>query len=173
MDIDAFMASLAASPLAQYISQSTYAFPTIESLHVIAVAAVFGSISIVDLRLVGLVGNSWNIKTLTKDLLPLTWLGFVLAVITGTLMFLSNATGYWANVHFRLKFAALLLAGVNMLLFELVTARSMKDWEQSDGKSLPPAVKLAGALSLLFWILVVIFGRWIGFSISAFGFPMS
>jgi len=81
------------------------------------------------------------------------------------LLFSSSALQYFENGPFRFKMICMALAAVNMLVFHFVTEKSVKDWDQ-DGAT-PAGAKTAGALSLLFWALLIAFGRWIGFTIGA------
>lgn len=168
---DELLSAITGTPVGIFMSQNEIAFPVAESIHVIGVALVFGTISIVDLRLLGVLRGGSSVKEITKDLLPWTWIGFALAVLTGLLMFSSNAPSYWANTPFKLKMVALALAGINMVIFELITARSMERWDH-DGIARPNSVRAAGLLSLTFWIGVVVLGRWIGFTISPVGLPV-
>ncbi len=82
------------------------------------------------------------------------------AVITGTLMFIGNAMNYYENTPFRVKMVLLVLAGLNMLIFQLVTFRGVATW---DAGRPPPAARAAGTLSIVLWCSVIGFGRWIGF----------
>jgi hypothetical protein len=158
-----FCAWLENGAVGQFISGSTWAFPTIESIHVLVLVMVVGSIAIVDLRLVGVASRNRSVSQLSNDVLPITWVAFALALITGGLLFISKATHYLGNWPFRLKMALLLLAGVNMLLFHFLTYRSVDKWDSD--RITPAAARVAGALSLVFWIGVVAFGRWIGFTV--------
>jgi hypothetical protein len=138
-------------------------FPRVECLHVIALAAVVGTIFLVDTRLIGLTSTKLSFRQISKRLLPWTWAGFILAAITGFLMFSSNAVAYYGNTAFRLKLALMILAAVNMLYFELVTFRGVGTWE-ADAKP-PFAARFAGFLSMALWCGVIMTGRWIGFSL--------
>jgi hypothetical protein len=96
-------------------------------------------------------------------LLPWTWAGFIVALITGFLLFSSNSVAYYGNGAFRLKLLLMILAAVNMLYFELVTYRNVAAW---DASAKPPfAARLAGILSVALWCGVIMTGRWIGFSL--------
>jgi hypothetical protein len=138
-------------------------FPLVEAIHVLTMATVAGTIFIVDTRLLGLTSVGLPFSYLSERLLPWTWWAFAGSVLTGTLMFMSNATGYYGNAPFRLKMVLLLLAGVNMLIFQKLTFRSVAAW---DAGSPPAAARLAGTLSLCLWCGVIGFGRWIGFVIG-------
>lgn len=137
-------------------------FPNVETIHVVAVATLFGSIAMLDLRLLGVGGRRTTVSALAADYLPITWAAFVVAVIAGSLMFISRAPTYFHNTQFELKFLCLGLAGLNMLVFHLGAYRHVRRW----GDRLPPpaAARLAGGLSLLLWIGVIFFGRWTGFT---------
>ncbi|AEQ50186.1 DUF6644 family protein [Pelagibacterium halotolerans] len=169
MNLDAFFASIAASPLAVAIQQSGFLFPAFESIHVIGVALVFGTIAIVDLRLVGLVGRNRTFSATMKDILPWTWIGFAVAAVAGSLLFISNASMYWVNGPFRFKMMCLALAGINMVIFELVASRRVSDWD-ANPQATPWPARICGALSITLWVLVVAFGRWVGFTLNPFGF---
>ena len=154
------------SGVGTYIAESTWAFPTLETLHVIALVTVLGTIFVVDLRMLGLTSNKFAVTRTANDTLPLTWGAFVLAAITGLLLFVSKASSYVINPYFLWKMAMLALAGLNMMYFHFITWRTVDHWDRD--ASMPFAVKLAGGLSLFFWLLVVFFGRAIGFTLGIF-----
>lgn len=162
MDFTPLLSYLQYSPLAEWINTNGATYPLIESLHVLAVALVFGTILIVDLRMLGLASTNRPFTRVAKDLLHMTWVGFVLAVITGSMLFLPNATSIAANTSFQIKMILLVLAGINMFIFEFISARNVRIWDTV----LPPpnTARLAGLLSILLWASIVIFGRMIGFT---------
>jgi hypothetical protein len=154
------------TPVGTAVRESAVLFPTIESIHVLCITLVVGSISIVDLRLLGLVWKGRAISRLLNEVLPLTWVAFVIAVITGLLLFSSNAVKYTHNPFFLSKMALLVVAGANMLAFHVVTSRGMESWDTSP--KVPLGVRAAGGFSLALWFAVIVTGRWIGFTMSAF-----
>jgi hypothetical protein len=159
--ISEFLQWLQGTPLAVAIAEEW--FPLIESLHVVTMAIVAGTLFIVDTRLIGLTSAKLGFSYVADRLLPWTWGAFACSVVTGTLMFSSNATGYYDNAAFRVKMLLLLLAGLNMLYFQSVTFRGVSAWDL--GRP-PPAARLAGAVSIGLWCGVIGFGRWIGFTQS-------
>jgi hypothetical protein len=154
---------LQASSLAAYIHNTAWAFTTIELVHVFAISLVIGTIAIVDLRLLELASTKRPFTELSRQVLPYTWAAFAVAVIAGSLLFISQATAYFANTMFRIKMLIIVLAGINMLIFELITARGAQKWDLAPTP--PPAARLAGGISLACWVLVVVFGRWTGFTV--------
>jgi hypothetical protein len=154
---------LQASSLAVFIHKTPWAFTTIELVHVFAISLVIGTIAIVDFRLLGLTSTKRSFTEVARAFLPWTWAAFVLAAIAGSLLFISQAAEYFVNTTFWIKMSIMLLAGINMLIFELITVRGVQKW---DLESTPPLrARLAGGISLACWALVVIFGRWTGFTI--------
>lgn len=135
-------------------------FPLVESIHVIGLAGVFGSIAVVDLRLLGLANQRLSITYLNNQVLPWTWRSFFVALVTGLLMFIGNATTYYENTPFRVKMVLLVLIAINMAVFQFGTFRNVTAWDT--GRPAPGA-RFAGAASLILWTGVVAFGRWIGF----------
>jgi hypothetical protein len=138
-------------------------FPAVESVHVLAICTVIGTISIVDLRLLGLASRDRPVLELSRDVLRCTWIAFAIAAITGGLMFAAKAVTYSGNLYFQVKLALLALAGLNMASFHLLSGRKMGEW--GAGVTPPLAARAAGGLSLALWIGVAGFGRWIGFTL--------
>jgi hypothetical protein len=166
MDLNPLLQSLYDTPFATAIRESGTLFPWIESVHVLCITLVVGSISIVDLRLLGIASKGRAVSRLTGEVLPFTWVCFVLAAITGLLLFSSNAVKYAHNTFFLCKMALLVVAFLNMMVFHIITSRGIERWDESPH---PPAqAKLAGGVSLLLWIAIIVCGRWIGFTMSAF-----
>ena len=161
-----FLQWLYETPVATAIRESGNLFPWVESTHVLAITLVVGSISIVDLRLLGLVWKGRAVSRLLGEVLPLTWVAFVVAAITGALLFSSNAVKYSDNHFFQAKMILLVIAFLNMLAFHVITARGMEAWDSSP--KVPIGVRAAGGVSLALWIAVIACGRWIGFTMSAF-----
>ena len=144
------------------IRESSFLFPWIESVHVLAITIVVGSIAVVDLRLLGVTSVNRSVASLAAEVLPVTWTAFLAAVLTGATLFSSHATGYAANFHFRMKILLLVLAGVNMVAFHWAMGKGNDDW--NDVTVTPQRGKIAGLISLALWIGIVAFGRWIGFA---------
>ena len=163
MGVDSILQKIYDWPISEAIRVDYFWFPFFESIHVIAVTLVVGSIFIVDLRLLGITSNKKPVTELAKEVLPWTWGLFVIGVIAGSLMFISKATNYYDDVYFRYKMVFILLAGLNMAIFHVFTFRSVARWDR-DVPTLMGA-KIAGGLSMLFWIVVVFCGRWIGFTV--------
>jgi hypothetical protein len=162
MDIAAILKSLETSGLAGRIRESLFLFPLLESTHVIGLALVFGTIAIIDLRLLGIASTERSFTRMWSDILKWTWAAFALTALTGALMFITNAAVYYHNFFFRTKMLLLALTAVNMLAFELTARRTVNSWDRAP--SAPRAGKAVAALSLAMWIGIIFMGRIIGFT---------
>jgi len=163
VQIDDALGWLEATTIATAIGENEILFPWIESVHVLAIVLVFGTISIVDLRLLGIASLDLPVRRVMRDVIPYTWGAFTIAAVTGSLMFASDAVHYAHNRMFQAKLVLLALAGLNMGLFHLIGARDIEQWDSKFGPT-PKAARIAAALSLLLWIGVVALGRGIGFT---------
>jgi hypothetical protein len=150
------------SRLADNIRENDLLFPFIESVHVLSICLVVGSILAVDLRLLGLASIRRSVSRVTHGILPLTWCAFVVAVASGGLLFISNATKYLGNGFFIAKLFLIGAAGLNMMIFHAISAKDLPRWENESRLPLP--ARLAGGLSILLWVAVVACGRWVGFT---------
>jgi uncharacterized protein DUF6644 len=143
------------------IRQSLWLFPAIETVHLLGMAALVGTITVLDLRLLGWATPQKRVSEVTARLLPWAWFGFGVQVVTGVLLFSSEAIKIYGNPAFRLKMLLLLLAGIQALIFQTVVSRKLPAWD--DHQSLPLMAKVMGMISILLWVAIVTAGRFIGF----------
>jgi hypothetical protein len=162
LNLDACLNRLQDTDVATAIRESGQLFPWIEAAHVLGLTLVLGSIALLDLRLLGWAFQDRPVRLVVTDVLPCTWAAFGLAVVTGALLFSSNALSYAHNTFFRTKVLVLVLLGCNALVFSLVTAPGIDAWDSA--RRPPPRARVSAALSLALWVAVAICGRWIGFT---------
>lgn len=151
------------TPIILAIRQSSWLFSAIVAIHTLGIILTVGTISLVDLRLLGFGLRREPVSTVLQQLLPLTWSGFALMFITGSLLFCAEAVMVFNSISFRIKIALILLAGLNALIFHKTVYRGASSWELAPAT--PFRARLAGILSLTFWIGVVGAGRAIAFEI--------
>ena len=163
--LDSTLKYLENTNFATAIREGSVLFPWIECVHVLALTLVIGSIAVVDLRLIGVTSRDKGVAEVTAAVLPITWTAFVFALITGFLMFSSNAITYGSNTYFRIKMVLLVLAGINMGVYHLAVSRGVASWRTAEAT--PARARIVGAVSLFLWLAIVAAGRWIGFTINA------
>jgi hypothetical protein len=152
---------LQSTEVAMYISQTGWSFSALEMVHVTATTLIVGMIAVIDLRLIGLGPRGFPVTDLYRDVVPLTWGAFAVAITTGVLLFISQAVDYYANIGVRLKFSLLALIAVNMLVFRFAVYPKVSKWDREG--PIPLAARFAGGISLASWIMVVAAARWIAY----------
>ena len=162
MELAGLVQDIHDSGVGEWMRSSLKAMPVVEALHVLAATTVFGTVLLVDLRLLGIPNLKRAVTRIEGEVIRLTWIAFAVAVVTGALMFAANAQTYFINTAFRLKLLGILAAGLNMVVFETVIRRDVAAWDL--GVQPPRAARIAGLLSILLWIVVIVLARWIGFT---------
>src|ERR1700744_2068875 len=165
MDLQPLWDKVEASPIGDFVASSSWAFPTVETVHVIAICTVFGTGAMMDLRLLGLASKENRITGRSRATLTWTWGAFLLAAITRTILWFSKAHIYMKEPWFFAKMILIACAGVNMAIFHSVTWKTIGQW---DAGAPPRAAKIAGFSSLALWIVVVFCARMIGFTLGIY-----
>jgi hypothetical protein len=153
-----FIDWVAASPLSKAISTSTWAFAVIESIHLLALSVIGGSVLIVDLRLLGYGIRSQTLEKVARDAQPWFIGSWTVMIVTGVLLFWSEPQKLYYSTPFMVKMACLLLGTV----FALTVRRKVT--LAGEGRMSPMVMKLVALVSLTLWFGVGAGGRWIGFS---------
>jgi len=162
MSLLAFFGWLAEVPWSIGLHESQYAYSIIESIHVWALSLFFGLTVMFDLRLLGWTMRKVPVSEVIHRLLPWTIAGFVVLVITGTLLVFAIPLRTYQSIWFRFKMLLLLLAGLNVLLFHSRVFPQVAKW---DVDAVPPRrARVAGALSLALWTCIVVSGRMIAYN---------
>jgi hypothetical protein len=147
--------------LATSIRESDFVFPLIETVHVLAITLLAGTVAAVDLRLLGVILKREKVSDVAGQVLPLTWAGFAVMMITGLLLFASEAQKSYGNMAFRVKILLLILAGLNPLIFHSTIFRSVHVWD--DAPVVPRGARAAAIASLTLWSGIIIAGRAIAY----------
>jgi hypothetical protein len=148
-------------PVSTSIRESDWTFSIVETVHVLALAVMVGSVAVVDLRLLGLVFRRQPASQVLAQLLPITWTGFAVMAVSGAVLFVSEAEKLYGSWPFRAKLVLLLVAGLNPLIFHQGVYRGVQDWDLAP---VPPAqVRLAAVLSLVLWSGIVVLGRMVAY----------
>ena len=136
-------------------------------IHVLTVSVFVGTAVMIDLRLLGRTMTHVPASQVIARLLPWSEAGFVVMVVTGTLLFYASPLARYENMFFRLKMAALVLALLNAWLFRRTVYRRVADW---DLDPVPPRrVRMTGAVSLALLATIITTGRMMAYSAYWFG----
>jgi len=157
---------LAGTPGSIALHESRYVYLIILTVHVMTLCLFVGTAVMMDLRLLGLTLQSVRVSEVMTRLLPWTSAGFVLTIISGTLLFYAAPLSRYENIFFRAKMVALLLAGINILAFHNTVYRRVAEW---DLDPIPPRrARVMGGFALVLWALIITLGRLIPYQVYWF-----
>jgi len=128
--------------------------PIAQTIHILSIGCVMGSIVLIDLRVLGFAVPSQNTGEMIRRLMPWMWVSLVLLLVSGAMFVIATPGRYFDNPIFGIKFALLIPA--------IALAAVMQYVHRSEPKS-RASVKAVAALSLLLWVGVVLAGRWIAY----------
>jgi uncharacterized membrane protein len=109
----------------------------------------------------GLTFRDEPVSKLAQRFLPWAWAGFIIQVVTGLLLFSSEATKMYGNIGFDIKMLLILVAGINAFVFHEISYRSVGKWDNDPVA--PFGARAAGLISILLWFGIVAAGRWIAY----------
>jgi hypothetical protein len=157
-----FLVWMEASALGHYMRESgPWTYAVVNLSHILGVATLFGSVLVLDLRLLG----CWRripIATLASATTPVATVGFGLAAFTGTALLATKATDYLNNPFFDIKFPAIALGLINVLILNLLPAwraRGTRELSRAERRQL----SVMGGVSIACWLTAVSAGRMIGY----------
>jgi hypothetical protein len=152
--LNSFLLWLVNSPWSHVINSHEWVFPVVQSFHFIGFAFSIGTIAIIDLRVFGFGMRRQKAPELAADLAPWTLLGIATMLVSGFLMFSTDAVTYHNNLSFQIKMTVLMVA----LVFHFTVHRRAL---RSDASGV--GAKVVAGASLLLWTTVVVAGRMIAF----------
>lgn len=141
--------------LGQFVRGGTWEFPMIETFHILSLAVLIGTVVVINLRLMGVLMKGWTVSGLMGELRPyLNW-SLIVILVTGALLFLSEAEKTFTNPAFWVKVYLLFAA----ILFHYIVVRNVAKAEQvSHGVG-----TVVGVISLILWLGIGWAGRAIAF----------
>jgi len=144
------------------IQESAYGFPIVVAVHLLGLTLSVGTLLWVDLRLVGVTLRHLRVSEVYRGLAPWFFAGFAMMLVTGAMLFTAFATLAYGNVFFRVKMAAIVLAGANAAVLHFVTQRTSPEW---DNAARPPiGARAAGLVSIALWVVVMLAGRMMSYT---------
>jgi hypothetical protein len=162
--VNEFVASMRATGLSEWVRSDPWVWPGLEIVHFVGMCLLMGIIGLLDFRLLGFLRRV-PVAAL-RQLLPWGIAGFVLNLVSGLLFFVGAPDQYIFNPAFYAKMLFLVMAGLNALAFETRWGSRVMDMERFETP--PTSFKVAGALSIFSWFMVLYWGRMLPFIGNAF-----
>jgi uncharacterized membrane protein len=161
MSLHSFADWLANTPLSLTIQNTSWVIPAVQSVHILAIAAVVSSILMMDLRVFGVFARGMSLGAVAQRFLPWVWYSLVVLLVTGSILIIGEPGRSLLNPAFQAKVVMIIAVIILTLLFGRPLRTNEGFWEQSLGRR-SAAVAIA-IVSLILWSLIVFAGRWIAY----------
>jgi hypothetical protein len=140
-----------------------WGFPILVTIHIIGLVFSVGIVLWLDLRLLGVSMTGVPVSRVYRRLMPLAFVGFAVMIVSGATILTGFATSAYKNPYFRVKLVALLLAGINALVYHTNIERRIALWDRSPTP--PSLARMAGIISILAWTTVILAGRMMSYTL--------
>ena len=161
--LEHFVDWLAKTPVSQSIKEIGWIIPTVQTIHILAIAAVVGSMALLDLRVLGIAARAQSLSSVSQRLLPWVWRALIVLLLSGLVLVTGEPGRSLVNTIFQVKMALVIVAATLTFFLQ----RSLQTGAAGD--KAPGAAKTIAAVSLLVWVLIVFAGRWIAYGDTLFG----
>ena len=149
------------SPSVFLQEHNAWAIPTIQSVHIVGIAMVMGSVVMIDLRILGWAGTDQTLGQTVRRFGPWLTGSLWLLLATGILMIVGEPVRELVSFSFWLKMAMVALGTAIAVLFLRGLRRHEQHWERTLMHL--PSVRTLAVLTFLIWACVIVLGRLIGY----------
>ena len=153
---------LAATLLSHTIQTAGWIIPTLQTMHILAVAVLLSSAILMDLRLWRLLQRDVPLSEVARRFLPVIWPVLLILLLTGGLLIIGEPRRSLLNTTFYLKMTLLVVAIVLTAGLQWSLASAPEFWEKDRLRRL--AARLTATVSILVWCGILFAGRWIAYT---------
>jgi hypothetical protein len=157
-----FSSWLELTPFSRFLQTVEWVIPAVQTLHILAIAAVMGSMLLFNLRLLGVSAKDVPLARISQRFLPVIWVAFWALLTTGAVMIAAEPGRSLLNPVFQLKMALLLMALALTFAMERALRRSPTDWASSAAWTW--VARLGASVSIGLWVAILCAGRWIAYT---------
>ena len=159
--LEHFSKWLGSTSASAYFASTSWIVPTMQSIHIVCVAIVFASMSMLSFRLLGITGRGRSVSASATPVLWWLWPALIVLLLTGTVMVIAEPERELLNETFLIKMLLVAIAAVASALLRRSISRNPQEWDVSRGHGVARAV---GGVFLTLWIAIIICGRWIAYT---------
>ncbi|HLI98436.1 MAG TPA: DUF6644 family protein [Bradyrhizobium sp.] len=146
--------------LSQSIQIVGWVVPTVQTIHILAIAVVASSALMIDLRLIGVFWPNRPLRAVTARFMPLIWWPLLVLLATGAVMIIAEPARSLKNPAFQLKMLLLLAALIVTYLLQVLRRRNAAFGEVTGPRAAAAALAV---VSILLWSSIIFAGRWIAY----------
>lgn len=151
-------------PLAIWLQSNFLAIPGFQTLHILALAALFSSVLMLNMRVWGFTGKDQPLSAVYRRFVPWSWWAALALIATGIVLLISEPVRNMVNAIFWMKMAMLVAAIIASLAFQRAVRNHMVAHGNAAALEVPASLKVAGVVLILLWCAVITGGRWIAYA---------
>ena len=145
-----------------WIGNHFWAIPNMQNIHILSIAGSFGSVLMIDMRILGYTGKGRTMSQTIRRYMPWIWWCLLLLIVSGIGMIVGEPVRELVNPIFWIKMGLVLFAILVSAGFHASVHRNMARWEMShDGRV---AVRIGAVAVILLWFAIIFCGRWIAYA---------
>ncbi len=146
----------------EWMRANFWVIPTVQTIHILAIAAVFGSVFMINLRILELAGRTQTMTWTAQRYLPWVWWGLLVLLVSGALLIIAEPPRELVNPAFWIKMGLVLIATLVSLWFQATVRRNIAIWETSHPKRV--LIRIAAVAVIVLWGAIIVMGRWIAYA---------
>ena len=162
LGLSEFSKWLAATEVSHVIQTTTWIIPTLQTIHILSVAAVFSAAILVDLRIWRIIERDEPLPEMARRFLPTIWPVLVILLVTGSLLIIGEPRRSLLNSTFYLKMALLVVAILLTIGLQRSISSSPNSWDRDRWRRI--VGRFAATVSILVWCGILFAGRWIAYT---------
>ncbi len=140
---------------------NTWIVPAVQTIHILAIAAVMSSMLMLNLRLLGITGRDQPLARVSARFRPVIWWTLPILLVSGSMLIVGEPVRSLENAFFQLKMVLLLTVIIVTLGYQAPLRKDAGYWDATSGRR--GAIKVVALFSLLLWVGIVCAGRWIAY----------
>ncbi|HTD89708.1 MAG TPA: DUF6644 family protein [Burkholderiales bacterium] len=144
--------------LSQWIQNTPLIVPTVQTIHIISIAALMASMLMVNLRLAGMAGRDQTLAQVSARFTPVIWWALPVLLITGAILITGEPARALKNSIFQLKMLLVISAILITMLIAAPLKRNPSHWDARSGSGM-----LVALISVALWVGIIFAGRWIAY----------
>ncbi len=159
--LHSFAVWLSATPISEFIQNVLWIIPAVQTVHILAIAAVLSSVAMVDLRIFGLAGRGVTMADTASRYIPWIWWSLAVLAVTGVTLVTGEPVRSLTNPAFQIKMILLVVAMGVTIGFQATLRRNAGLWD--DSARAAGVIRVAAFATLLLWLSIAVAGRWIAY----------
>jgi uncharacterized membrane protein len=153
---------LSGTDFSLWLQTHFWAIPTAQSIHILSIAALFGSALMLDMRIFGLAGGTRNLNQLSRRYVPWIWWALLILLVTGSLLAIAEPVREFINPIFWIKMVLVAVAAILNLGFYAAVRRRAATWDTD--RPGHGTIRICAILLIILWWTIMFCGRWIAYA---------